>query len=185
MSRFKDLPIPLQMAVDLELDGAERVAWVERPERRFFTRGSVGRFLFAVPWTIFTLAGVWGSVVANPGLQARIFFVLVGAIFASVGFTLLLSPLQTYWILASTAYAITDKRALIVRGRIWRTVHSFYPTQLVRIVRRDYPDGLGDILFAEPRAEEEPMGAAQGDTGFFRIQGPADAEKLLVDLADR
>lgn len=223
------LPDDLDQTVRDELEPGERLVWLQQPSGRSrLPWAAYAPAVFGIPFTAFAVFwmsmaawGVWGGGGAGPGAgpNAGPFFLfpLFGIPFVLVGLAMLSSP---FWMrrrmrrsAAQTAYAITDRRAIVFDGGYQASrlsypmgtmagalgqrsgdlrIQSFWPEKLVVRERIQNRDGTGDILFGDSSATAgfpSPVGQIstmllQGlRSGFFSITDVKQVDDLLRDLA--
>ncbi len=133
---FIDPLIPQHLAdlLEQELEPGERLEWSGTPKPLWFDSSLRPVFLFAIPWTAFALfwtGMAFALTVANEGPDGLgLFFPLFGLPFVVIGIAMLVSPFWSARRKRNVAYAITDRRAIILQaGRSLRVV-SFTPQEL-------------------------------------------------------
>lgn len=122
------LPDPLRRQVEEELEPGETVRWLGQPEPQGFVWAALFPFLFAIPWTLFSLVWMMAAAGVLPGFAGpapvpgaiqmdRLGFASFGIPFVLIGIGMLTSP---WWIRRSlrrraenSAYVITDRRAIV------------------------------------------------------------------------
>lgn len=134
---------PLEMALQRELRGGERVLWRGQPLARVSWSG-LAIWLFAVPWTAFSLfwtamawAGAQSFADAGPLGYA---FPLFGTPFIAVGLGMLSLPFLPLFGASRTLFAVTDQRLvrLYLGPRLWtKSVDGGRIGQIDRTERRD------------------------------------------------
>lgn len=221
------LPDDLDQTVRDELEPGERLIWLQQPSGRSpLPWSTYAPALFGIPFTAFAVFwmaaagwGVWGGGAAGPKGNAGPFalFPLFGLPFVLIGLGMLTSP---FWVrrrmrrsAAQTAYAITDRRAIVFDGgyQVSRLSHpmatmsglsgrrsgdlriqSFSPEQVAHRERIQNRDGTGDILFGDSGATPGlPSVVGQFATmmlpglrsGFYSITEVKQVDDLLRDLA--
>jgi len=182
-----DGPAWLRDMLERELEPDERVEWTGTPKARFFTPSSVGAFLFAIPWTgfaIFWTCGAAGFKIPdfNKGSD---FFPLFGIPFILIGLGMLSAPLWNYRGLKKTLYAISDKRALILRGGRTVEIKSYMPDDLSSLHRKERRDGSGDIFFDTWTGADSESVRANIACGFEGVPDVRDVELRLRKLAEK
>ncbi len=186
---ISDTVIPrfLQEKVDNELDSGERIQWMDMPIPRYFTPGSTGAFLFAIPWTAFAIFWVCGaSGFKVPDFSSGVnFFPLFGLPFILIGLGLLSTPLWTYRKALKTVYVITDKRAITIEGGRLMTIRSYPPEQLQNIYRKERRNGTGDVVITRRAWQNSEGNNRSEELGFLRISNPKEVEKMLNKLAEQ
>jgi hypothetical protein len=145
----------------------------------------------------------------EPGFSFHDLFPLFGIVFVVVGLGMLCSPLWMIHKARTTAYLVTDRRAIIFQGG-WSThVRSFGPSALGQLERREKGDGSGDIILAKEAHYTEghytagyysgtpgrgghyvpgswmPGRWSTKEIGFFGIPQVKHVEQLLRELAAR
>lgn len=181
------IPPLLQEALDRELEHGERVRWTGMPKPRLFTPGTVGAFLFAIPWTgfaIFWTCGAAGFKIPKFDKPSD-FFPLFGLPFLLIGLGMLSSPWWSYRSALKTLYAITSKRAIIIkRGMSSTSIKNFMPDDLHDLHKVERRDGSGDIFF------DSWSGMAPGNNrtvsqGFIGVDDARSVERILRELAEK
>ncbi len=134
------------------LDPGEKIVWQGAPPRGFMLRPQdtmgipVG--LAFLGFAIFWEASVLGLTFDMHDHTPPIFFPLWGAMFVIVG--LYLAVGRFFWDAAArrrTSYALTNRRALIMRGMWSRELRSFPLTAASEISSRENANGRGTITF--------------------------------------
>jgi serine/threonine protein kinase len=115
----------------------------------------------------------------------RYIFPLFGILVAVVGLGTMGPPLWMIHKARTTAYLVTNRRAIIVAGGWGTHVRSFGPPDLGHMERRRRADGSGDIILAkDARAGGSvPEWWSPKDIGFFGIPQVNYVAQLLQDLA--
>ena len=169
---------PLKEKVDNELEPGERIRWIEQPKPRFFSPASTGAFLFAIPWTAFSIFWMYGAS-QSPSNG----FSLFGVPFVLIGIGMLSSPLWVYYQTFRTVYLITDRRAITIDGGRSYTIRSYPPDKLQNIYRRERKNGIGDIIISFDPWKDSDGDTHKKDLGFLNIREPKHVEKILKELA--
>ena len=185
------LPDELDARVRSELDHSEHLLWVGQPQPSRFARKALPLVLFAIPWTAFAvfwmvMASVGVLQNAGPGIGGfDVCFPLFGIPFVLVGLGMLSSP---FWLRRNakrTCYALTNRRAILWAAGFFGSVEvrSYRPAALTKIVRRDYPNGSGDLVFEEtitmPGTRYRDTFASTQGHGFMGIDNVREIEELL------
>jgi hypothetical protein len=208
------LPDSIHQLVNDELAPGERVRWACQPRpRASLPWWSLAPFFVAVPWTLFTLfwmAGAAGLLDRGPGPIdiTRLLLALFGVPFLLIGIAMFCSPLwvrhQRRRAASRTAYAITDRRAIVFDGGYYGdggmasllagmmriagkgiNVRSYTPDKLGKLERVQLDDGSGDVIFDEIvlHSQTSRDGRAVIRTGFFSVPDVKEVEQLLKSLA--
>jgi hypothetical protein len=137
-------PVPYSR-IQSYLQPNERLLWTGQPDpSRLFGRGDAFLIPISVMWGGFAI--VWeGSVIA---FGAPWFFMLWGVPFVLVGQYLIWGRfLYKRWDKRRTVYAVTDQRALILRGG---SLQSVFLNQLPVVNQSARIDGSGSLEFGNP-----------------------------------
>jgi len=156
----------------------ERLVWWDRPAASGLARHEFGLQTFiGVFFTCFAI--FWMTMAYRaPGP-----FFLFGSLFVAAGLWMVTTPLRAYWGASSTIFALTDKRALILKG----SKATGYPLEHVSFVETESgADGRGNVLFLNESASPLPWGGNSGQMmrkgGFIAI---ADAERVSQEMMRR
>ncbi len=187
------LPDELDARVRSELDHGEQLLWVGQPRpRRSAYLVAIPFVLFGIPWTAFSLnwtamafSMVGGAPNGWPGMGMLVS--LFGVPFVLTGLGMLSSPFWLRFALrrraTRTCYALTDRRAILWEAGLFGIgsveVRSYRPADLTTIIRRDYGDGSGDVVFEEQRTHHEDTTAGKQGHGFMSIDNVREIEELL------
>lgn len=139
----------LQDYIVRTLEPRERVQWADKPIPHFFSRTALSVFLFAIPWTVFSVFWVAAAAMGVlseelPGLF--LLFPLFGVPFVLVGLGMLSAPLLNYRKMARTLYVITNRRVMFIeQGRAIK-MQAFWPEGHYDLTRKENRDGSGDLV---------------------------------------
>lgn len=148
------LPEDIAAAVKRETAG-ELIRWTGQPDAARAARWSLLIWLFALPWTGFTLF-LASTTVRIPKLGTgmpdiwRLAFELFGILFMLpfllVGLAMIAAPLWVWRKSRATAWVVTDKRLLVVEVyRKTSKVKTIWPERIVSIERTERADGSGSL----------------------------------------
>ena len=190
-NRYNLLPLELEETLERELEGGERILWTAQPSSGRAMRRYLPHLLFAIPWTAFAVFWVVSAFkVTSEGEDSigavKYIFPAFGIPFVGVGLYLMSRPFLARSKAKQSAYAVTDRRAIIVaagsRGK--RTVTSFLPEELANLERFDRPDGSGDLIFSRVAAVNPRGRRLQAlPVGFIGIDNVQDVEKIIRENA--
>lgn len=136
-----------------ELAAGEHILWEAMPDRRRML-SAFGMWLFAIPWTLFSL--VWtgialtmywsgiGSEDANVAYWGWI-FPLWGTPFIAVGLWMMKKPIEILEDAKHTVHALTDQRLITLTIRKGREVKSASVRKLGAIRCKEKSQGWGDL----------------------------------------
>jgi hypothetical protein len=170
------------MRLDAELGHGEHAVWVAKPRPRRQLR-SFGIYLFAIPWTGFSVfwMAMAGSGHGTPDV-ASVFFTLFGLPFLLIGIGMLAVPFAAVAAARRTVYALTDRRLLRIGWGRRRTVtKSVLLSQIGPITRTSGTDGYGDLKI-ETHTRSDGDGGRTTET--FSLDGVPDVaglERLLLE----
>lgn len=185
------VPLPTVLSPDLEsrlrdeLGPAEQIVWSSQPLPNAFRGEMIGLIIFALFWNGITWAVTTGFILSRlhatkngPPLFAFLFLLL----FVVIGLALVVAVFRSPGKYKRTAYAITDRRAMIITltRRGGSTVESFRPESLTSMIRKQNADGSGDLIFEQFR-ERRGSGTTTIRRGFIGIRDV----KLVEDLITR
>jgi hypothetical protein len=162
--------------VRAELQPGELLHWIGRPDPAALVR-SRQKFLwsgllflaFAVLWEMVA----WFGHVVYP----RPLVLLWGIPFILFGAGLVLYAPASFWLARRMAYAVTDRRLLILHGFPRRQIESYWPADLNLLAVTERTGGRGDIIFQQRVMRSETLRC-----GFFGIASVRDVARLIDDL---
>jgi hypothetical protein len=178
--------ITLQTDLQREMDDGEQILWSARPDPMRVARQYIVLFVFGIPFTLFALFWM-GMTTMITGFMPGEFtpfklFPLFGVPFVLVGLGLLSAPFRAYHKARSGAYAITNRRIIMIEGGTSRTVKSFVQKDVQQIERREHSNGTGDVIFARERVRGSKGRINTREIGFFGIAQAQEVERLLRRL---
>jgi hypothetical protein len=181
------IPVSLHDTITRELEPDERIVWSGMPKPVFFTPAATGLFLFAIPWTafsIFWMAGAAGFQIPDFKNGADL-FPLFGVPFLLIGMGLLSTPIWVYRSALRTVYVITDQRAITFDGGRSTTIRSYPPSKLTDLYRKEKRDGSGDVIISRYAWRDSDGDPRSHELGFLRVPDAKQVETLLKELAER
>jgi len=181
-----------QSQLDNELAGGERVTWSAQPIPWRISWPAWFVVLFGIPWTAFALFWMWGAsgfgmdfpAIGNGGGPfqfVQLIFPLFGLPFVLIGLGMFSAPYWAYRAAKRTVYALTDRRAIIIKGGFWKslTVKSYEPRLLNEVERKQYADGSGNLLFTINYTRNNDGDRTMTHEGFYAIENVKQVEELL------
>lgn len=139
-----------------EATGGERLIWLGRPHSGRILRQGLWSWMFALPWTVFSMA--WTSVPVSVllfaqgpdkmggwGIPAMAVMALFGLPFVAIGLSMMAEPFRAAARARQTAIALTGQRIVIVTNGRAVVVRSIPLTSIVRFELRPKRDGSGDL----------------------------------------
>jgi len=197
------LPTKLDGRLRRALRRDERVVWTGRPipglrARRTRSVCLIGLMILAAGafWSLGAAEVGWPSVYRGPAPRPIDHYApFVGVPFMVLGAALLLAPLHAAWLATRTAYALTDRRVLVLTTNDLgaRSARSFKPEKMRPIVVDERPDGSGDLLFgasthsgagAPGRINAAPSRPRRGARGLLDVADVAALERLVRATLD-
>jgi hypothetical protein len=195
------LPPALKAFAEREFLG-ERLIWAERPDRKIAALMSFGIWLFAIPWTAFSL--FWESMVAGPLIfdllgydvggvkpkgaagQGMIWFMaLFGLPFVAIGFGMLLAPFFALRKGAQTLYVLTNKRLAVLEGRKTVTITSIMPGEISGLSRKEGPDARGTLIVSQGFEKDSDGGRQPKTTELGVINDVRKVEEMVRGLKEK
>jgi len=136
----------LRQELSAALEGGEKVLWKGFPRQGLMLRGQDAFMIpFSLLWGGFAAFWEYTAVSAD---DASLFMDLWGIPFVVVGLYMIFGRFFTdAWTRAGTAYAVTDKRVLIISGLWRRNTCSLELLGLSEINCSETRDGRGTITF--------------------------------------
>jgi Bacterial PH domain len=144
-----------QLHAQSELQSNESLYWAGTADPRRAAFAALPASIFGIPFAGFALFWVTQAYHATSAMSKSSsnaftngfrLFPLFGVPFLLVGLGIILAPLWAFLKGASTVYAVTNQRVMIISGGNSRSVKSFTPADIVSVEHRERPDGSGDIV---------------------------------------
>ena len=169
--------------IQKELNRREIIKWNGQPKPSAFAARSLPLFLFAIPWTAFSIFWIFAAAGFeapdfNDGFS---FFPLFGLPFVLIGIAMLFSPLFAYLKAKKTLYVITNQRAFELYYGKWKKIKSYAADEIINIERQEKADGSGNLYFAAELWNTK-NGQRQVKTGFLGIEHVKQVESYIYDL---
>jgi Bacterial PH domain len=148
-------PNDAQLRAQSELQSGESLYWTGTADPRRAAFAALPTAIFGIPFAGFALFWVTQAYHATSAMSRSSnnaftngfrLFPLFGIPFLFVGLGIILAPLWVFLKGASTVYAVTNQRVMIITGGNSRSVKSFTPADIVSVEHRERPDGSGDIV---------------------------------------
>jgi hypothetical protein len=167
--------------VKAEMQSGESLLWAGRPGSAALARSRQKFFWFGLlffGFSVFWEVGGGLGHVAYP----RPLLLLWGIPFILVGAGLVLYAPASFWLARRMAYAVTNRRVLILQDFPRRRTESFWPTDLNLLEVTERADGRGDIIFRQRVVRREEGGSETLRDGFFGIAAVREVAGLIDDL---
>ena len=165
--------------VEANLMQKEEVLWVGKPIPRLFSAGSLGSFIFSLPWLAFI--SFWTYMAA----QASLAFAAFSLPFWCIGIGLFSSP---WWGLRKqkrTVQVITNRRAMELypgifgsfKSHVWPLEPGMVKSCTVR------KDGSGDLILGY-ETRHSKNGTHTVSQGFMNVPEVRRLEQFLYELTE-
>lgn len=193
MSTVAELPRRQREAVIKEFQG-EAIRWVGRPSawRSFLVASLI--WLFAVPWTAFSLGwewmalGGWLSGKPSPSSAHTVFgivFPLFGVPFVLVGLGMMATPFLAWIWARRTVHVVGDRRfATMTVSRRKLKVKSYPIGNIVRTERSEKRDGTGTLKVITGMRRDSDGDKVEDTEVLYGIRDVAKVERLIAARAD-
>ena len=174
-----DLSFADRQMVECNLMQKEEVLWVGKPIPRLFSAGSLGSFIFSLPWLAFI--SFWTCMAA----QASLAFAAFSLPFWCIGIGLFSSP---WWGLRKqkrTVQVITNRRAMelypgffgSMKSHVWPLEPGMVKSCTVR------KDGSGDLILGY-ETRHSKNGTHTVAQGFMNVPEVRRLEQFLYELTE-
>lgn len=183
--------VQIESALRGDLTAGERVLWHGMPDPKYLNQG-FAMWLFAVPWTAFSLAwtGIalfaYLSIFATPDAAGAQWWAwvmpLFGTPFIAVGGWMLYQPIRLRAEAGRTLHVLTDRRLLSVTLGKTRTSKSVDLAKVGPVTFRERANGWGD-LSVETGSSVDSDGDRRTDR--FEMIGVPDIARLKRSLTER
>jgi hypothetical protein len=171
-----------QGGIDAELQHGESVLWVGKPlpsrialqNRQALVTGVLALAALFVLFSGFSAAAIFSFFIFGCG------FTWLGLLFLLLPFYYFARPVYDYLMAERTIYAVTDRRALIIKPKFGGRIIQSY-NRIQNIERRELSGGKGDLIFA---SETQPTRsrARSRKVGFFGIPNAREVEQLMLGV---
>jgi hypothetical protein len=192
------IPRSLKDFAEREFIG-EKLVWAERPDNRIAILLSFAIWLFAIPWTAFSLFWIsvpaaalyeayTGDLIGAPkGAPAFAMwaFALWGVPFVLIGFGMLLAPFFTWRKGSQTLFVLTNKRLTTLQAGSFFKVMSIYPQDISGLSRKEGPDGRGTLVVSLGYERDSDGGRVPKSSEFGVITDVRKVEAMVRALADQ
>ncbi len=174
-----DLSFADRQMVEVNLMQNEEVLWVGKPIPRLFSAGSLGSFIFSLPWLAFI--SFWTFMAA----QSSLVFAAFSIPFWCIGIGLFSSP---WWGLRRqkrTVLVITNRRAMelypgifgAMKSHVWPLDAGMVKSCTVR------KDGSGDLILGY-ETRHGKNGTHTEAQGFMNVPEVRRLEQFLYELTE-
>ena len=177
-----------QKSIKAELNRSEKIVWSSTANPIKLAKAMIPGVIFGIAWIVFIIYLMDeqdGFRLPDFGSSSwSLSLPLIGLPFFLIGFLMICSPFWAARKARSTAYIVTNERAIIfeptLSGGI--SIRSFLPHQLSGIRRIQLSDGSGDlILGTEITTDDEGLRSTRY-VGFFSILDVKKVEAIVFSL---
>lgn len=192
MSTVADLPRRLRDAVTKEFQG-EAIRWAGRPSAWRAFKASTPIWLFAVPWTAFSLGwewlalGGWLSGKPSPSSTHTIFgivFPLFGLPFILVGLGMMAMPFIAWIGARRTVHVVGDRRFSTLTVARQLKVKSYSVGDIVRTERSERRDGSGTLTVITGFRRDSDGDKVEDTEMLYGIADVRKVERLIAARLD-
>jgi hypothetical protein len=184
----EEVPDYLRQAIEAEFKPGEQLVWIGQPMKRvMFWRTSLA-FLAVIGLAV-AIVMMWLTMKKDFALFALPLALIPAGV-----------PFYFAWVAGRTCYAVTNKRAFIVKKTLGLKKNSYQPSDLTGMKRSDgwigKDEGVGDLVFKEDvtittttykavggRGGTRNLGSSQSLSvskyGFLAVRRARDLEKLM------
>jgi hypothetical protein len=184
-------PNDAQLRAQSELQSGESLYWTGTADPRRAAIATLPATLFGVPFACFAFFWITQAYHATNAMSKsssnaftngfRV-FPLFGLPFLLIGLLIILAPLGAFLKGASTVYAVTNQRVMIISGTGTRSVKSITPADIVSIDHRERPDGSGDIVIQTTGITRTNNSASQIKVALFGIPNVKQVAQQVMTL---
>jgi hypothetical protein len=168
----------LASRLESELERGEKLVWVGQPRPSLHARATLPIFLFAVPWTVFSVGWLVMATRGEGGLG--ILFFIFGLPFVWIGLSMLSTPYRALRAARETVYAITDRGVVIIQGGPGKsTVRRYGPKNLHKMTRTENADGSGNLIIETEVTRSSRGRESTTEHGFIGIERVHEVDALV------
>ena len=177
------LPPELHNLLEDQLAPGEKLRWCCQPKPNIYAWQTWRTFPFAIAATVFAFWLCYTGV-TRYRQDGHFGLLLFSVPFVLVALLTVLNPLHLARLAGRTAYAVTDRRVIILENGRSTKVQSFLPDQLGELELRERADGWGNIIFAKVYewTSDNNRSCIPTFIGLFGVPAVRDVEALIRDL---
>ena len=184
-------PSDAQLRAQSELQSGENLLWSGAADPRRSAISALPAAFFGIPFAGF--AFFWMSMAyrgtshlassQNSFAKGFSVFPLFGLPFLLIGLGITLAPLWAYLSGRSGAYAVTNRRVMLITGTNSRAVKSVLPNDIAEVDHRERPDGSGDVLIRTNSViRATNNGTSQVTVGLYGVPNVKEVAALVMKL---
>lgn len=178
MKYESDLPREERELLQNILLRGEELRWTGVPRPFFFQQGGMLTFMIGVCWTLFSGVFLFFSLAAE-NVPVEACFIVGVLVLIGLGF--MSTPLFTHRKSQKTFYALTDKRAIVVKPSLFsgHKINGYDLTEGVIKERILQKDGSGDLIFDREVAYYQNNNPVMRGVGFIKLPNPRAVEEII------
>jgi hypothetical protein len=176
----------VQAMVRSELEAGESLQWTGLADATRAAISSLPVMLFGLPfagfsifWMTMAFHGTHNSRSSSP---VSAFFPLFGLPFLVIGLGIVGAPLFAYLKAQKTAYAITDKRIIVITDGRTRSVKSCTPADIVSVDHLERTGGTGDVIIRTNGVIQQRNSASQINVSLLGVSNVKEVARLVLNL---
>lgn len=183
------IPLHMQNVLDTEVRNDEQLLWAAQPGTGRAFKRALPILLFALAWLVFSS---FVAYMVFTDTDVPFFPKAFISFFLLIGVLLLSAP---YWMMRAaknTIYAVTSKRAMIIKKGRAITVDNYGPEKLGDIDKRIFADGSGDLIFEKRISHHSHRSRGRSrssqqvkEIGFFGIPKVNDVYDMILNMASQ
>jgi hypothetical protein len=143
-------------------------------------------WFFFVPWLLISLAVLLIPLRTDDPIFEQFVMLDLVILFPFVIFGLM-GLTTPYWLrrnARSTVYAVTNRRALVIKYGFLGEVKSYWPLDIPTVALTLYCEGIGDVvLWSEEYCDQDGERNTRTE-GFFDIEGAQHVARLMEKLVE-
>jgi hypothetical protein len=182
--------VRLEHELRRDLASGEQILWQAMPDPNRLNL-AFGMWLFAIPWTAFSLA--WTGIALYAYLSSfgqpdvggapwwGWVFPLFGTPFIAVGIWMLRQPFTIRADAAHTLHALTDRRLVTLSHRKVRTVKSVELKKLGPMILKERADGVGNLSVETGSTRDSDGDRVTDRFEIIGVPGVARLQRLILE----
>jgi len=170
-----------------ELQAGESLQWTGTADASRAAISALPAMLFGIPFAGFalfwmTMAYHGTRTVSRSSSPLFSVFPLFGVPFLLIGLGIVSAPLFAYFKALKTAYAITDKRVLVITDGRARSVKSYTPADIVSVDHMERAGGTGDVIIRTNGVIQQRNSISQINVSLLGVSNVKDVARLALNL---
>ena len=184
-------PTDAQGMVRSELQAGESLQWTGTADAGRAAISALPAMIVGIPFAGFALFWITAAYrgthavsrsSSHPVTGVFSFFPLFGLPFLLIGLGIVSAPLFAYFKALKTAYAITDKRVLVITDGRTRSVKSYTPADMVSVDHRERAGGTGDVIIRTNGIIQQRNSISQASVDLLGVNNVKEVARLVLNL---